>query len=110
MWAVNGQFFDPDVPRATPKRGTAEIWVFQNSSGNWQHPIHVHFEEFQILSSNGVPTPGNAVGRKDVARLEFNQEIRVFTRFRDFVGKYPMHCHNVVHEDHDMMVRWDIVA
>jgi FtsP/CotA-like multicopper oxidase with cupredoxin domain len=24
-------------------------------------------------------------------------------------GRYPMHCHNVVHEDHAMMVRWDIV-
>jgi hypothetical protein len=21
-----------------------------------------------------------------------------------------MHCHNVVHEDHAMMIRWDIIA
>jgi FtsP/CotA-like multicopper oxidase with cupredoxin domain len=34
--------------------------------------------------------------------------IEVFLRFRDFTGKYPMHCHNLVHEDHAMMVRWDI--
>jgi hypothetical protein len=27
----------------------------------------------------------------------------------DFLGKYVMHCHNVVHEDHAMMIRWDIV-
>ena len=44
-----------------------------------------------------------------MARLEFNEEIKMFMRFRDFHGKYPMHCHNVVHEDHDMMLRWDIV-
>ena len=25
---------------------------------------------------------------------------------RDWVGKYPMHCHNVVHEDHAMMALW----
>ena len=30
-------------------------------------------------------------------------------RFRDYVGLYPMHCHNVVHEDHAMMVMWKIV-
>jgi FtsP/CotA-like multicopper oxidase with cupredoxin domain len=30
-------------------------------------------------------------------------------RFSDFVGKYIMHCHNTVHEDHAMMVRWDVV-
>ena len=28
--------------------------------------------------------------------------------FRDFTGKYVMHCHNVVHEDHAMMIRFDI--
>ena len=36
--------------------------------------------------------------------------LRVFLRFRDFRGKYVMHCHNLTHEDHAMMVRWDINA
>jgi len=30
-------------------------------------------------------------------------------RWKDFLGKHVMHCHNVVHEDHSMMIRWDIV-
>ena len=30
-------------------------------------------------------------------------------RFRDFVGRYLIHCHNMNHEDAFMMVRWDIV-
>jgi hypothetical protein len=29
-------------------------------------------------------------------------------RFRDFQGRYVMHCHNVVHEDHAMMVNFTI--
>jgi FtsP/CotA-like multicopper oxidase with cupredoxin domain len=33
----------------------------------------------------------------------------VYIKFRDWLGRYPMHCHNTVHEDHAMMVRWDIV-
>jgi FtsP/CotA-like multicopper oxidase with cupredoxin domain len=47
--------------------------------------------------------------RRDVATLLPGDEIKVFFRFKDFLGKYVMHCHNVVHEDHAMMIRWDIV-
>ena len=108
-WAINGEFFDVNTVRASPKRGTAEVWVLQNHSGGWQHPIHIHFEEFRILSRNGAPPPPNEVARKDVVRLQFNEEVRLFMRFRDFVGRYPIHCHNLVHEDHRMMARWDIV-
>ena len=82
--------------------------MLQNNSGGWQHPIHIHFEEFQIGSRNGQPPPGVERSRKDVVRLQFNEEIAIFFRFRDFSGRYPMHCHNTVHEDHAMMMRWEI--
>lgn len=108
-WAINGRFFDLDRPQATPRRGTAEIWNLRNSSGGWSHPIHIHFEEFRILSRNGrKPSPAEA-GRKDVVRLGPNDEVQIFMRFRDFLGRHPMHCHNTLHEDHAMMLRWDIV-
>ena len=57
MWTVNNQIFDLDRVDATVKRGTAERWIFRNESLNWHHPIHVHFEEFQILSRNGQRPP-----------------------------------------------------
>ncbi len=47
--------------------------------------------------------------RRDVALLLPNWEVKVFMRWKDFLGKHVMHCHNVVHEDHAMMVRWEIV-
>lgn len=47
--------------------------------------------------------------RRDVATLLPNDELVVFMRWKDFHGRYVMHCHNVVHEDHAMMIRWDIV-
>ena len=47
--------------------------------------------------------------RRDVATLLPGDEVKVFMRWRDFLGKYVMHCHNVIHEDHSMMIRWDIV-
>ncbi|MEO1935317.1 MAG: hypothetical protein ABGX04_11100, partial [Myxococcales bacterium] len=29
-------------------------------------------------------------------------------RFRDFGGAFMEHCHNTQHEDHSMLLRWDI--
>jgi FtsP/CotA-like multicopper oxidase with cupredoxin domain len=47
--------------------------------------------------------------RRDITTLLPNDEIEIFMRWKDFHGKYVMHCHNVVHEDHAMMIRWDLV-
>ena len=109
MWAINNIFYDVDTVRASIPKGSTEIWILKNSSGGWSHPIHIHFEEFQILSRNGLPPVPIEGGRKDVIRLGPNDEVKILMRFRDFVGRYVMHCHNVIHEDHAMMLRWDIV-
>jgi len=112
QWAVNGRFPDCiEPPRFAIKRNTAEKWILQNNSGGWQHPIHMHFEEFQTLKINGVAPATSGIiqaGRKDVLRLEHNMQAELYFRFRDFTGKYPFHCHNVVHEDHAMMVLLEI--
>jgi len=111
LWTVNGRLMDPDRVDAKIEQGSAEIWTFQNNGQSWAHPIHTHFEEFQILSVNGKPIPDDSVlrSRKDVVELEPMTEVTFFGRWRDFLGKHVMHCHNVVHEDHAMMIRWDIV-
>jgi FtsP/CotA-like multicopper oxidase with cupredoxin domain len=33
----------------------------------------------------------------------------IYRGFRDFVGPYVVHCHNLMHEDHAMMFAWEIV-
>jgi FtsP/CotA-like multicopper oxidase with cupredoxin domain len=113
-WTINGRSMDPECQevRARVSKNSVEHWVVNNSSGGWQHPAHIHFEEFQFLSINGAPPASTGLvqnGRKDVIRLEHNMQTKVFFRFRDFTGKYPFHCHNVVHEDHAMMLLWEIV-
>ncbi|WP_309680869.1 multicopper oxidase domain-containing protein, partial [Polaromonas sp.] len=108
VWTVNGKIFDVENTIASPRRGTAEIWTLKGK-GDWHHPVHIHFEEGRILSRNGLPPAPHESGRKDVYVLAPGDEVRVFLRFRDFLGKYMMHCHNLVHEDHAMMIRWEIV-
>jgi FtsP/CotA-like multicopper oxidase with cupredoxin domain len=59
-----------------------------------------------------VAIPAWERGRKDVFVVPEGPDtmLRVLVRFRDFTGKYPLHCHNLVHEDHAMMLRFDVTA
>lgn len=107
-WAINGQFYNPDAPMATVRHGVPEIWTLKNPGGGWSHPIHIHFEEFRILLRNGQTPPPEEMGRHDVVELHPNDEVQIYIQFRDFVGRYVMHCHNTVHEDHAMMTRFDV--
>ena len=107
-WTINGGIFDANVVSASVQRDTREVWTLQGGSG-WWHPVHIHFEEHQILSRNGVPFALPYEGRKDVVLLRGGETAVIYFHFRDWLGKYPMHCHNVVHEDHAMMIRWDMV-
>lgn len=110
QWAVNNKLMEADCSdiRFRVKLDAPEIWELQNNSGGWEHPVHIHFEEFQILRRNGMAPPLVERSRKDVVRLGRNEIVSLFLRFRDFEGRYPMHCHNVVHEDHAMMLRFDV--
>jgi FtsP/CotA-like multicopper oxidase with cupredoxin domain len=110
QFLINGQVFDPDVSLADVRKGTAERWILRNKLplARWSHPVHIHFEEFRVLSRNGAAPPPLETGRKDVVVLPGNNEVELFMRFRDFTGKYMIHCHNMNHEDNFMLVRWDI--
>lgn len=92
--------------------GTMEIWTLEGND-NWSHPIHVHFEEGVILSRDGEPPPEwEKWARKDVYRLgpreDSGQVVEFAIRFREFAGTFMEHCHNTQHEDHAMLLRWDI--
>ena len=111
-WTINDKIFACDDIRFRVLKNSVERWTLENEGSSWHHPVHTHFEEFQTLSINGnAPRTSPLVqkGRKDVARLESRDVHVVFFRFRDFHGRYPIHCHNVVHEDHAMMAHFEIV-
>lgn len=111
MWAINGNKFHMGQPVAAVEQGSAEIWTLRNAANRWSHPVHIHFEEFRILEKNGRPVAANDIlnSRKDVIILGPGDEVKIYLRWRDFLGAHVMHCHNGVHEDHAMMLRWDIV-
>jgi manganese oxidase len=89
-----------------------EIWDIKDGGG-WSHPVHVHFEEGVILRRGGVAPPAwEAWARKDVYRIGPEEDgtarVEMAIRFREFAGTYMEHCHNTQHEDHSMLMRWDL--
>ena len=114
-WGIatdNGRMLNADFGRlsAAPKFGTREVWHLVNGGGGWDHPIHIHFEEGQILDRNGGASnvPSWELGRKDVYRLRPSGSLTLTMQFRDWGGMFMEHCHNTVHEDNAMLLRWEI--
>ncbi|HEX9110003.1 MAG TPA: multicopper oxidase domain-containing protein [Terriglobales bacterium] len=90
-----------------PAFGTCEEWTLVGGR-DWDHPIHIHFEEGQIQSRNGqTPSPAER-GRKDVYRLGPDGTVVIRMQFRDWGGMFMEHCHNTMHEDNAMLMRWDV--
>ncbi|KAI5791529.1 Cupredoxin [Pyronema domesticum] len=112
-WRINGVGFSDVANRilANPQRGATELWELENSSGGWSHPIHIHLVDFQVVSRTrrGVE-PYEKVAMKDVVLLGTNEVIRVLARYAPWDGVYMFHCHNLIHEDTDMMAAFNVTA
>jgi FtsP/CotA-like multicopper oxidase with cupredoxin domain len=114
-WGIStngGQTLNADYSRisAAPRFGSREVWNLVNDGGGWDHPIHIHFEEGQILARNGslANVPPWERGRKDVYRLHPGGSLTITMQFRDWGGMFMEHCHNTTHEDNAMLLRWEI--
>ncbi len=70
--------------------------------------MHIHLVNFQVLDRNGVPLAPYETGWKDTVRVGPHDDVRVIARFAGYRGKYLLHCHNLAHEDHAMMARFDV--
>ncbi len=114
LWTINRETWDDvsdsgfEALLATPDVGDVEVWNIKNTSGGWFHPTHIHLVDFRVLSRNGRPPEAYERGPKDTVYIGENESVRVVARFGDprrpeTHGKYMVHCHNLVHEDHDMM-------
>jgi FtsP/CotA-like multicopper oxidase with cupredoxin domain len=97
--------------------GSYNLWEIRNGGGGWVHPFHLHMEEHRTVMRNGKDVtagpsadPGHPddLGREDLVALDPSESVIIYRGFRDFVGPYVAHCHNLAHEDHAMMFGWAI--
>jgi FtsP/CotA-like multicopper oxidase with cupredoxin domain len=108
-WVINDRLFDPERADASPRLGEVERWILENGGGGWWHPVHIHLEAMHVQRINGRLPPAFERFNKDTINLGPNDVAEVLIRFRDFPGRYVQHCHNIEHEDHRMMSRFDVV-
>jgi FtsP/CotA-like multicopper oxidase with cupredoxin domain len=111
-WTINGKTWADVIDSgfqavlAEPEQDSVEVWRLRTSSGGWHHPVHIHLVDFKILSRTGQKVTGvfpYERGPKDVVFVGEYETVDVIARFGPQVGRYMMHCHNLMHEDHDMM-------
>ena len=107
-WLINGLEFNPIAPLALPKINTFETWSIDNGGGGWTHPMHIHMEEHHVIFRSSALAHPDDTGKEDVVALEGSERTKIFRGFRTFVGNYVAHCHNLAHEDHNMMFGWTI--
>lgn len=109
-----------------PELGTVEIWKFVNLA-NSTHPIHIHLVRFLVLDrqpfdveyykkTGEILTTGparlpelNERGWKDTVRANPGELTRIIMKFVPYTGLYPWHCHILEHEDHEMMLPYEVV-
>jgi FtsP/CotA-like multicopper oxidase with cupredoxin domain len=126
-WLINGKPFDPanvetslrnpagKTPLAQQKKGSFNLWEIRNGGGGWVHPFHLHMEEHRTVMRNNrdvsvTADPGHPddKSREDLVALDPGESVIIYRGFRDFIGPYVAHCHNLAHEDHAMMFGWEI--
>jgi FtsP/CotA-like multicopper oxidase with cupredoxin domain len=113
-WTINGSTWADVIDSnyeycvADPDYDDIEIWKLTNKGGGWFHPVHIHLVDFKVLDRNGKPPFDYEKGPKDVVYVGEGETVRVIMKFTNQRGKYMMHCHNLVHEDHDMMAQFEV--
>lgn len=103
-WSINGMAWRDDTDLFTARLGTWEKWRISSTE---LHPVHAH------LLHMAVPGPRARSGAaqlmwKDTLDLQPGQGIEALVPVAGFAGRYVMHCHNLEHEDHMMMVPFSV--
>jgi FtsP/CotA-like multicopper oxidase with cupredoxin domain len=107
---INNLTFDMMRIDEQVKLDALEIWAFKNTSF-LHHPMHLHGAQFQILDRNGSTALDPVdLGWKDTIYMRPYQNARVLVRFASHTGVFLVHCHNLEHEDHGMMLNYEMVT
>lgn len=123
VYVINGKTYDVGRIDAFPRTGDTEIWEFKTGYG-WSHPVHLHLVNFKVLTRNGqAPFAYERDAWKETILLRPNETVRVLTKWPTvpatptvtpqvpagaLASRFVFHCHNLGHEDHDMMTQLQV--
>jgi spore coat protein A, manganese oxidase len=111
-----------------PVLHTTEIWELANLTED-VHPVHLHLVRFQILDrrffdaseymetgkvrygkSPAMPPDPNERGWKDTVRVNASTVTRIIIPFEGYSGRYVWNCHDLEHEDNEMMRPYEVLG
>ncbi|MBV8137390.1 MAG: multicopper oxidase domain-containing protein [Deltaproteobacteria bacterium] len=125
LMLLNGTYWHQPITEK-PRIDSTEIWNLVNLTDE-VHPIHLHLVRFQVLDRRvferfeyqrtgnlrylGPVTPPeqNEMGWKDTVRAQPHAVTRIIARFEGYKGRYVWHCHNLEHEDNEMMRPYEVI-
>jgi hypothetical protein len=111
QWTINGETWESQkIAASDVGQNTWEVWKF-SSGGGWFHPIHIHLVDFFVIKRDrdGGVRSYEQMTPKDVVYLGPSNDLFVIARFGAHKGDYMFHCHNLIHEDDDMMRAFSVV-
>jgi spore coat protein A len=98
-----------------PMLGDTEIWEVTNATG-MMHPFHMHLVMFQVLDRTDMVTglplplePWDMGTWKDTVSVGERTRVRLIAKFENHPGRFAYHCHNLDHEDNEMMRQFQTV-
>jgi len=110
MHQINGRSFEMNRVDEQIPLGRVERWLFSNDSA-LPHPVHLHGTHFQVVSRSGgrnLVFPYEA-GWKDTVLVMPLETVGVLVQFDRYRGIFPLHCHNLQHEDMGMMLNVEVI-
>jgi len=110
MHTINGLQFEMLRVDARIPRMQTQVWTFVNDS-EVPHPVHAHAGQFRPLARRGgrgrlMPWE---MGLKDTILTMPGETVDVAVRFF-YEGLFLLHCHNLEHEDMDMMINFEVTS
>ncbi|MBP2290934.1 multicopper oxidase family protein [Azospirillum rugosum] len=101
VWTIDDRPFGRHLPLAVSK-GQRVVVEMVNASG-MAHPMHLHGHHFQVVALNGAPVNGTLGGAvRDTVLVPLNGSVTVAFD-ADNPGRWPLHCHNLMHMATGMM-------
>ena len=110
-WQVNGRTWDDPSGHVETfiKENDFELWKIENGGGGWIHPIHIHLIDFFVVRRTKIGLlPFDPYGPKDVVLIRPGETVYALARYGAHNGQWMFHCHNLMHEDNDMMRAFEV--
>ena len=112
-WRINGQPFDPETPIASPRYGDhRDLALYEQKVARLPWHCASRSRASRHVQGTGAergPPLAHETGWKDTVSVDRDEDVSVIAKFDGYRGRYLLHCHNLEHEDHSMMARFDVV-